>query len=161
MLLNFMDIILRKLNIVRLNQELLPNIWNKKLISSLYIERGRKLIFIGLKLNLLLCTVVWYQLAHFYSPEVFVIGILNQRTYFYCLIINLNLLILGRVKIIFMIQMTKKNKHSLWQQSEEHLSIYLLFYGKHMLLMEALDLLNIIFISLMFSVLDLYLYSLL
>jgi hypothetical protein len=127
----------------------------------LYTARGRKLIFIGLKLSLLLCTVVWFQLVHFYSLEVFAIGILNRLTYFYCLIINLNLLILGRVRIIFMIQMIKKNKHLRWQQSEEHLSIYLLFYGKHMLLMEAPDLLNIIFISLMCSVLDLYLYSLL
>jgi hypothetical protein len=45
---------------------------------------------------------------------------------------NLNLLILVRVKITFMIQTTKIDRHLQWPQLGAPLSIYLQFYGKLM-----------------------------
>lgn len=55
-----------------------------------------------------------------------------------------------------MIPLTKIGKHLLWQLLEGLLNIYLLFYGKHMSLMEVQDLPNIIFINQMYLAQDLY-----
>jgi hypothetical protein len=62
-------------------------------------------------------------------------------------------------KITFTIQLTKIVILSPWPQFVGHRNIYPLFYGKHMLLMAVVGLLNIIFIRVMFLVVGWFSFS--
>jgi len=65
---------------------------------------------------------------------------------------RLNLSILVKVKIIFMILTMMRRRLLLWLPFEVHHNIYLLFFGKHMWLREIPGSLSTIYISQMYSV---------
>lgn len=154
-----MVIISRRQNIVHSSWVLSLSTCNKKQTYNLCIGNERKQIFSGQRLSWLQCTVVWFQLVHFYSRRGSVIGISSLPIFSCFQIMSSSLLILGRVRIIFMIPMTKIGRLLRWLRYGVLRSTCRRYCGRHMLLMEVQGLPSIIFINPMFLVLGSFWYS--